>query len=263
LTCDDAARRLTAYVDGDLDDATQRAVRGHLRSCEACRTAAADELAVRDAMTRLPAPEVPPALWESISAQLAAGEVADSKRSRWWLWWQIARPKLLPAGLVAAAAALALVTWLRRDHGDEAARAPQVAEAAPAPAAVTGPATPGAPVPAAAVAIEDPSGPPSLRRDCKVHAASAGAAATDRVAALAAAIDRCYGVAVDELLAIVALDRPGWSAERAAVFDAELDTARHAVTTAGAGRPRERAWQAVIQLLQRAVTVPMVAAVTP
>jgi hypothetical protein len=262
LTCDDAAKRLTAYVDGDLDDATQRAVRGHLRSCEACRTAAGDELAVRDAMARLPAPEVPPALWESISAQLAAGEVADSKRSRWWLWWQIARPKLVPAGLVAAAATLAVVAWARRDRGDEPPRAPQVADVAmtaPAPAAPS----PGGPVPAAAVAIEDPAAPPSVRRDCKLHAANAGAAATDRVAAMAAAIDRCYGAAAEELLAIVAIDRPGWPAERAAVFDAELDTARHAVTTAGAGRPRERAWQAVIQLLQRAVTVPMIAAVSP
>jgi anti-sigma factor RsiW len=250
LTCDDVTRRLTAYVDGELDDANGSAVRGHLRTCTACRAAADDELAVRDAVAKLPSPDVPPELWRGIQGQLAAREVADSKRSRWWLWWQAARPKLIPAALVAATAALAIVAYVRRDRDEPA----QVATAEPAP-----------PAPAPEIHITPP---PSVEADCDLRAATAGAKAVSgpdhaKIDGLAQAIDRCYEAAVAELLALVDEDRPGWPAERTAVFDAELDTARRAVTTAHPGRPRERAWQAVIQLLQRAVTIQVVAEVTP
>jgi hypothetical protein len=249
LICDDVTRRLTAFVDGELDDATQSAVRGHLRTCEACRHAAADELAVRDAMAKLPAPEVPTELWRNVSAQLAKAEVADSERSRWWLWWQGARPKVWPAALVAAAATLAIVAYVRRDRAETG---PAVAtEAAPPPSALAAP------------SIADPPTSPTVEDDCDLHGIAARTDAAHRAAAMTAAVDRCYSAAADELLAVVELDRPGWSTERAKTFDAELDTARHAVTTAAAGRPRERAWQAVIQLLQRAVTVPVIAQVTP
>jgi hypothetical protein len=248
LTCDDVLHRLTAYVDGELDDASGSAMRGHLRTCAACRRAADDELGVRDAMAKLPSPDVPASLWTEISARLAEQEVADSKRSRWWLWWQVARPRMIPALVLAAAATLAVVTYVRRDRGDDQ----------PATTAV-------APVPVAPVApeIQDPPVKPTVEGDCDLRAASAaGTNAAESLAGLSAAIDRCYQAAADELLAMVDEDRPGWPVPRAQVFDAELDAARHAVTTAVAGRPRERAWQAVIQLLQRAVTVPVVAEVT-
>jgi anti-sigma factor (TIGR02949 family) len=250
LTCDDVTRRLTAYVDGELDDANGSAVRGHLRTCPACRTAADDELAVRDAMAKLPTPDVPPALWNSIQDQLAAREVADSKRSRWWLWWQAARPKLIPSALIAATAALAIVAYVRRDRGEpeQAARTEIAAPEAPKTPIHIAPA-------------------PSVDADCDLGAITAGARTVNapdsaQIAGMTEAIDRCYEATVTELLALVDEDRPGWPSDRAAVFDAELDTARHAVTTARAGRPRERAWQAVIQLLQRAVTVQVVAGVT-
>ncbi len=264
MRCDDVITRLTAYVDGELDDATGSALRGHLRTCATCHAAALDEVAVRDAMTRLPTPDVPPELWQSIQAQLAEHEVADSKRSRLWLWWQAARTKLVPGLLVAGAATLAIVAYVR--HGQstsEPAQHDQLAHGTVKP-----PAPPVGPSPIATTThrINDPSAPPSVDTDCDLHAMTAGARTTRgtgsdtaRVAGMAEAIDRCYGAVATELLALVAEDRPGWPKDRAAVFDAELDTARHAVTTAPAGRPRERAWQAVIQLLQRAVTVQMIA----
>jgi hypothetical protein len=270
LRCDDVITRLTAYVDGELDDATGSALRGHLRTCATCHAAALDEVAVRDAMTKLPAPDVPPELWQSIQAQLADHEVADSKRSRLWLWWQAARTKLVPGLLVAGAATLAIVAYVR--HGQSTSEpAPQHQVAgdsarSPAPPSPIGP----SPIATAPHRIHDPTAPPSVDTDCDLHAMTAGARTTRgtgsdtaRVAGMAEAIDRCYGAVATELLALVAEDRPGWPKDRAAVFDAELDTARHAVTTAPAGRPRERAWQAVIQLLQHAVTVQMVAEVTP
>jgi anti-sigma factor (TIGR02949 family) len=269
LRCDDIIRRLTAYVDGELDDATGSALRGHLRTCATCHAAAEDEVAVRDAMAKLPTPDVPAELWRSIQTQLAEREVADSKRSRAWLWWQVVRPKLIPSLLFAGAATLAVVAYVR--HGHTASEpAPQTAHAtAPGSAHATSPAPPIGPTPIATTHIKDPLAPPSVDADCDLHAVTAGARATlgeetdtARVAGMAEAIDRCYSAAAAELLAMVAEDRPAWSKDRAASFDAELDTARHAVTTAPAGRPRERAWQAVIQLLQRAVTVQMIAEVT-
>lgn len=271
MRCDDVTSRLTAYVDGELDDATGSALRGHLRTCEACHAAAEDEVAVRDAMAKLPTPDVPPELWRSIQTQLAEHEVADSKRSRAWLWWQVVRPKLIPSLLFAGAATLAVVAYVR--HGHNASEpAPQSAHAttpAPQPAHATTPGAPVGPTPIATTHIKDPMAAPSVDTDCDLHAITAGARATTdeqtdsaRVAGLADAIDRCYGAAAAELLAMVAEDRPAWSKDRATSFDAELDTARRAVTTAPAGRPRERAWQAVIQLLQRAVTVQMIAEVT-
>lgn len=270
MRCDDVIARLTAYVDGELDDASGSALRGHLRTCATCHAAALDEVAVRDAMAKLPAPDMPPELWQSIQAQLAEHEVADSKRSRWWLWWQAARPKLIPSLLVAGAATLAIVAYVH--HGrtaSEPAQHDQVAHSVKSPAPPVGPTGP-SPIATSSHTIKDPTAAPSVDTDCDLHAMTAGARATRgtesdtaRVAGMADAIDRCYGAVATELLALVAEDRPGWPKDRAAVFDAELDTARHAVTTAAAGRPRERAWQAVIQLLQRAVTVQMVAEVTP
>jgi hypothetical protein len=248
VTCADAQKRLTAYVDGELDDATGSAVRGHLRTCAACRAAADDELAVRDAVGKLPAPDVPGALWSQIADRLAAEEVADSKRSRWWLWWQTARPRLVPALLVAGAATLAIAYVVKQ----RASREEQIAS----------PPAPPAPVTPAGPEIRDLAVRPSMALDCDLGARVPEDAAA-AVSGRPAAIERCYQAAADELLAMVATDRAGWPQRRAAEFDAELEAAQAAVATAAAGRPRERAWRAVIRLLQRAVTIPVVAEVTP
>ena len=45
MTCSQASRQLTAYVDGELDPAAGSALRGHLRECASCRSAAAHEAA--------------------------------------------------------------------------------------------------------------------------------------------------------------------------------------------------------------------------
>ena len=250
MTCADAIARLTAYVDGDLDDATGSAVRGHLRTCAACRAAADDELAVRDAVGKLPGPDVPGGLWTQIAARLADEEVADSKRSRWWLWWQSARPRLVPALLVAGAATL-VVAYVVKQRGDGESEQTEIAKPEPnVPAPAPGP----GPHPET---IRDP-----VRRtqDCDLSARGDDAAAA--ITGRAAAIEHCYQAAAEELLALVAADRAGWPERRAAEFTAELEAAQRAVTIAAAGRPRERAWRDMIRLLQRAVTIPVVAEVT-
>jgi hypothetical protein len=236
---------LTAYVDGELDDAALSAVRGHLRTCDACRAIARDEIDVRDAVSRLPSPDVPPGLWDGIQARLATHEVADSRRSRWWLWWQAARPRLLvPVVGLAAVATLAIVAWQRRGADDDASTQP----APPSMEIATVPdPTPPAPV----VADDKPcDGLISDRDDVDV---------SQTIASLPAAIDRRYRCAVDELLAIVAEDRPTWPARRAQAFDLELQALQAAVDHAAPGRSRERAWQAVIEFLHDAVAVQVVA----
>ena len=54
MTCDDVRPQLTPYLDGELEDDRGSAVRGHLRGCEACRTAADEEAALRDGLRALP-----------------------------------------------------------------------------------------------------------------------------------------------------------------------------------------------------------------
>lgn len=37
MTCDEVQRLLSAYIDGELDEARRRAVEEHLKECESCR----------------------------------------------------------------------------------------------------------------------------------------------------------------------------------------------------------------------------------
>ena len=43
MTCERVRAQLTSYLDGELDGDAGTVVRGHLRTCEACRAIAADE----------------------------------------------------------------------------------------------------------------------------------------------------------------------------------------------------------------------------
>jgi len=131
MRCRDIERFVTAYVDGDLDDARASAVRGHVRCCADCAAVVESEALVRNAAEELdPAIDPPPSLWEGIEARIAQAEVADSERSRTWLWWQGVRRQFAFAAAAAAIAAIAVV-WL--SSGSE----PQpVATVQPSPAVV-------------------------------------------------------------------------------------------------------------------------------
>lgn len=111
MNCRDLAALCSAYVDGDLDDRRASAVRGHARVCQACREMLADEEQVRDAASELPAIDPPSELWAGIEARIAAEEIGDSERPRWWFWWQNLREHALPAA-VATVAVLAVGVWL-------------------------------------------------------------------------------------------------------------------------------------------------------
>src|SRR5438067_6919520 len=79
MTCNDMRAKLTAYLDGELEDDRGSAVRGHLRGCQACRDAARDEAALRDGLRALPPVDPPASLWAGVQARLARAEVADAE----------------------------------------------------------------------------------------------------------------------------------------------------------------------------------------
>lgn len=129
MKCRDALRLSTAYLDGELDSNRSSAVRGHLRTCSACREAVEDEAMLRDSAAELPVLDPPPELWAGIEKRLAEEEIADANRSRMWIWWQAARPHI-PIAAAAVGAAVLLSLWLiRRDMpGDADTSSPDVAQ---------------------------------------------------------------------------------------------------------------------------------------
>jgi anti-sigma factor ChrR (cupin superfamily) len=227
MTCERVRAQITAYLDGELDETSASSLRGHLRLCADCRRTADEHARVVDALAHLAPPEPPAAMWEGVKARLGAAEIEDARRSRIALWWQRVRPQLVP-GLALAAAAAVGVVWIahRRGHADETiAIAPP-----PAPIAHHDPAPPPAPA------------PPRDTRDVSAELADDDARA-----------DASYRAAADELLALADDAKGDWPASQAKAFDARVAALRTAAEHAALGVPRERAWQALIDYVQRAV----------
>ena len=116
MTCSDTRAKLTAYLDGELDADRGTVVRGHLRTCAACRDIAEREAVLRDGLRALPPVDPPASLWANVQAKLAAAEVAESRRPAWRRalarWTRSAwTPRLALAGTAAAAAVVVL--WWR------------------------------------------------------------------------------------------------------------------------------------------------------
>jgi hypothetical protein len=236
MNCREVEPRLSAYLDGELDDRAASALRGHLRLCPACRQLADNHAATVEVVASLAsaAPEPPPALWDGVLARLGEAEVADARRSTWWLRWQWLRPQLMPAtAALAVAATVGLWTFKRGETPVD-----PVLAAIPDAAAL-----------AAAAPLRDI--PYDDRRDAVI------ALGDD-----ALVLDEAYRTAADELLALIALDRAAWSPDQAARVDARVAELRAAVAAAEPGEPRERAWQALVGYLQRVVTSDRVALAT-
>ena len=237
MTCDDTRRRLTAYLDGDLDPDGGTLVRGHLRGCAACRQVASDEALLRDELRALPVLDPPPSLWAGVQARLAAAEEAEAKRPAWrraLARWAPAVPRFAAGGLLAAAALTAL--WLRANRGGEPEGAPSQPEViVQRPPELRADPPPPAPPPAPA---------------CNTAEA---ADATEDLALDAARRSGCYAAAVEDLLGKTADVRAGWSDDQRAAFEARVAELRAAVTAADEGRPRHRAWRQVVRYLQGAL----------
>jgi hypothetical protein len=104
---------LSELEDGTLDEARTRAVRGHLLECAACRAHGEAVHKIAAAAASLDAIDPPSSVWDSIAARLDEEEIAYSRRSRLWWWWQAFRRPLLIGSGALAAAALALVLFIR------------------------------------------------------------------------------------------------------------------------------------------------------
>jgi putative zinc finger protein len=115
MTCSDTRKQLTAYLDGELDADRGTVVRGHLRTCEACRDIAEREAVLRDGLRALEPVDPPPSLWANVQAKLADAEVAEAQRPAWRRalarWARLVSPPRLALAGTALAAAFVLVWW--------------------------------------------------------------------------------------------------------------------------------------------------------
>lgn len=242
MTCDDTRRRLTAYLDGDLDDDGGTLVRVHLRGCAACRQVASDEAALRDGLRALPSLDPSPSLWAGVQARLAAAEEADARRPRWrrvLARWAPTAPRFATGGLVAAAAVTTL--WWRTN------RAPELAPAAPPT-----PESRGAVIDQRSPELKPSTGPAAPATAPSCHVPEAGDVTAD-LALDDARRSGCYAAAVEDLLIRAREIRAQWTDEQRAAFDAGVASLRKAVAAAAEGRPRDRAQRSLVRYLQNAL----------
>ena len=122
LRCDQARVELSARLDGEVDEATARALDEHLASCRACRAHAKLLESVRRAVRAQPAEPVPN-LTRPILGRVRAEVSKTSARAEWG-----SRARI--AGIAAAAAALVIgvsLPWVRPTR--DAAAASEIAHA--------------------------------------------------------------------------------------------------------------------------------------
>jgi hypothetical protein len=235
MTCETVRPQLTAYLDGELEDERGSAVRGHLRGCVACRTAAEEEAALRDGLRSLPPVDPPASLWSGVQARLAAAEIADAERPAWraalarWFSPQTLMPRLPIAGIAVAAVVL-VYAWRSHHAVDEV----------DVKLAVT-PEQPIARVPAPV--------PSASERQLTLPNMPATDVSVE-LAALPAAQTHGYAEAADELWKLADEARPSWSDERKQTFDARVADLHSKIDRADEGAPRQRAYRALIRYLQ-------------
>lgn len=114
MTCQDVERRLSQFVDGDLDAAERAEVSSHLDTCAGCRAVAADLTRIRDAARALGPVPPPDHIWLEIAGQirlpdrLTPADAAPTRRSSPMFQWIG-----LAAGLVLVTLVAYLVTHLQ------------------------------------------------------------------------------------------------------------------------------------------------------
>jgi hypothetical protein len=226
MTCEKIREQLTAYLDGELEGDRGTPVRGHLRTCEACRQIATDEAALRDGLRVLPPLDPPASMWAGIQAKLADAEVAESRRPAWrralTRWAPLAPRFGMITGALAAAAVL--LVWRAHRHAEQAP-----AQVAHQETVVTPPPAPPPPVP-----------PPSTE-DVSDDLAASPARVTDE-----------YAQTAKELLKTARDEAARWSEDRQQTFYTHVAELQAAVDAAAEGHPRQRAYRAMIRYLQRA-----------
>ena len=226
MTCEDVRPKLTAYLDGELEGDRGSAVRGHLRGCEACRTAANDEAALRDGLRALPTLDAPSGMWAKIQTQLADAEIADSEKPRWRRVLARWNPQHWVTGRLAiatGAVAVIFCVWAWRYTHREPALVQLTSFIPTLPA------------------------PPPVAPS----AGDVGDVAT-QIAALPKATSDSYAAEIAELEQVATKERAAWSEDKQKQFDATVAELHHEIATADEGRSRHHAYRVLTRYLTRA-----------
>ena len=232
MTCEHVREQLTAYLDGDLDPDRGTVVRGHLRTCEACRKVSEQEVVLRDGLRALPTVDPPNHLWANIQAQLAAVEVAESKRPAWkraLARWTPVLPRFAIAGALTAAA-ITILWWRTRPDEAPVQREP-VVKNVPSPVIQS----------------------THITMGCNLDS-PANTDVTSDLSAEATRVTGCYAQTANELLALANEARATMTDEQRATFDATIVELRKAVDDATEDRPRQRAYRKMNRYLQDVLT---------
>jgi hypothetical protein len=230
MKCESVREKLTAYLDGELEGERGSAVRGHLRSCDACRAIASDEAALRDGLRSLPPLDPPPSMWAGVQQRLAAEEIKDAERPAWGraLAWLRPHAPHFAFGGVAVGAAIVLIA-MRMQRDDEPTKPAPIVDVRPQKAAPE--------------RVDSP--------DCTLT--GDGGDVTQVLAAEPAKVTACYAQTARELLELAAEARGEWPADRQQDFDLQLASLEQRVVQATEERPRQNAYRKLIRYLQRAV----------
>lgn len=226
MKCQEVERQLSTYLDGELSDHATSALRGHLRTCEACRALADAEAKLVESLRQLPALEPPPALWQAVRAQLAEQEIADARAGRgarlWASVWRGARPYLPGLGGAALAAAAAALLWW---PSGKPALAPVTTATVNPPVAAPAAASPTAVVDVAATLTDE-----------------------------AALAEQSYREAIAELGGLIHEERATWDPGYAQRHDQRVAELEAGIARASAGAERERAQRELMRYLQTSLT---------
>jgi anti-sigma factor RsiW len=118
LECDDLARQVDTYLDGEFDGRERDEVDAHLAACPACRSLFERQGRLRSALReKLREAMAPPAAAGRAPPALRARIEASLVRARRPLWRRVLSP--LPVGALAACAAGALLVFATH-HPDDA-----------------------------------------------------------------------------------------------------------------------------------------------
>jgi negative regulator of sigma E activity len=240
MNCERTREQLTAYLDGELEGDDGTPVRGHLRTCEACRAIATDEAALRDGLRALPPVDPPASLWAGVQARLAAEEVRESERPAWRRalakWGRmIPAPRYVAIGGLAVAATIAFVIW--KTHDSE-----------PAPIADNDGVQ--RPVHDNNVKIApEHTAPKPVPTMCKTISDSDDV--TLDLAQDSAREQNAYECAIQDLMTKVTPVRAQWNDRDRSLFDENIKTMREAIAKAD-GRAKAKASRALVRYLQNA-----------
>jgi predicted anti-sigma-YlaC factor YlaD len=94
MRCAEVRRKLEQLADGDLDRATQAAVRAHIRGCQACSAAYDDAVSLPARLRALASPAPPPSLIPLVMSRLASGRRLGRLR------WALLVPEALLVGFI-------------------------------------------------------------------------------------------------------------------------------------------------------------------